>query len=139
MDKKKLTCRLGWLLYILVFLALYLLIYEKVGRAQSVDQFELAVRAENLIYEEEPGPKTPSSQTGGRQPSVLEAEKLQYEPTLQVPAALMNEGAAPAEENRGARYGEGRDLYLDPSQAEPKVSAEAIVENGDETQGKEEK
>ncbi|MBS1983567.1 MAG: hypothetical protein JST16_05285 [Bdellovibrionales bacterium] len=125
MDRKRVIYLLGWALHALIFLAIYLLIYVKIGRAEGADAFELAIRAQNLIYEETPEQKT-------RKPSVeappSEDEKLQYEPTLQAPAALMSEAAASSEVQGGALYQEGRDLYVNPAGAEPKVTGEPIVE-----------
>lgn len=127
MDKKCFVYILSMALYMLAFLALYLLIYAKVGRAETFDEFELVARTQNLVFDETStkGAKAADQKSS---PAVGGEEKLQYEPTLQVPAALMSEAVAPESVERGALYGEDKELYLDPAGASPEVSQAPIVE-----------
>lgn len=126
MDRKRVIYILGIAAYCLAFLALYVLIYVKVGRAETFDEFEIVTRAQNLIYEETPA--KPSDKNKASDPD--DSEKLQYAPTLQVPTALMNEEPAPAATENGALYGAGRDVYVNPAVAKPETSSAPILEDG---------
>ena len=133
MDRKRIIYFSTLTLYCLGFLALYLLIYAKIGRAETFDEFEIVTRAQNLIYEEIPKPRTePVNGTKIGQPSANE-DNLQYEPMHEVPPALMSEAQAPADVERGAFYGAGSDLYVNPASAEPEVSTAPIGEGQDDS------
>ena len=129
MDRKRVVYILGMTFYMLAFLALYLLIHAKIGRAETFDEFELVARTQNLIFEETPTRGAKENAKAEKPALAVETEeKVQYEPTLQVPAALMSESAAPDKVERGALYGTGKDLYLHPTGASPEVSPAPIVE-----------